>query len=267
MKLRASKSLHFMATLGLGACLLSITGCETTPKTPAYSLEPVNEPYQFHQQMIVPVEHYDVTVQPQVLPYDCSPTPTMEMDFLPVESLNRTNDLWRKAGSAEPAYGRPVYIRGIVTDKKCVPLPNVTVEVWQADSGGVYALNPDGSKVEDFVGDTGLEADKYFSGTGIAYTNNLGEFSFITVYPGALGNNTPYLKMRIKHPGFDTITTKMFFEDTKDKEKDPDYEKLSAKKRKLVTAVTDPTGIRPKGHAMTYYFNMTLDKKEPYRSY
>lgn len=252
-----------------GLCLVLLTGCQSAPPPQHIRLMPqdMGNGYQYHENMQVPVEPYDLTGQPQMIPYECSPTPTIKMEFPPIESVYKTNNLWRKVGSAEPAYGKPIYIYGTVTDKKCVPLPNVTVEIWQADSEGMVAINADGTPMVDFVGDSGLKPDKYFPGTGTAYTDNMGRFSFITVFPGALGENIPHLKVRVSHSELGTFTTKMFFATTKNNAIDPDYDALDAKKRKLVMAVTDPTGMTPKKDATTYYYNITMKKKAKYRRY
>lgn len=49
--------------------------------------------------------------------------------------------------------------------------------------------------------------------------------------------------------------------------KDDDYINLTAKKRKALTAVTDPAGLNPMPESMTYYFNISMDGEGRYRSY
>lgn len=197
--------------------------------------------------------------QTEVIPYQCSPTPTLKVNFLPNSEIGTTNNLWRKTGLAIPAVGRPIYIKGIVLDEKCVPVPGAVVQIWQADAEGDYSL---GDKEND------KNLDPYFGQSGTTYTNNLGEYSFITIFPGAGDNEIPYIRFRVKQRDFKTIRTKMYFPGISSS-KDVDYKKLSAKEQTLLTAATNPRGL-PSANGKdptTYYFNIVLKGKVPYKQY
>lgn len=193
--------------------------------------------------------------QPEILPYKCSPTPSMKVDFLHNNEIGKTNNLWRKTGLAVPAVGQPIYIRGVVLDKKCVPVPDAVIQIWQADAKGNYFVE----------GDDKANIDPYFSASGTAYTNNLGEYSFITILPGSAEDERPYIRFRVKQRGFKTLRTKMYFAGIGNEDKD--YKKLSEKKRGLLTAVSDPNGVTSEKDPMTYYFNITLSGKLDYKRY
>ncbi|MCB2082325.1 MAG: hypothetical protein KDD76_06765, partial [Rickettsiales bacterium] len=106
---------------------------------------------------------------------DCALTPeveTVSITYPGTAKINRTNNLRRKTGSAWVAKGVPVLIKGRVLDERCVPVPHALVEIWQADSKG-RTLDGKGTHI----------MDPFFQGSGAAYTNNVGEYSFLTVYP------------------------------------------------------------------------------------
>jgi len=69
-------------------------------------------------------------------------------------------------GDNEFSNQKKLYIRGRVLDEDCAsPLPNYKVEIWQADSDGIY-----------HQGDRGCAST--------LYTGEQGEFQFITLPPG-----------------------------------------------------------------------------------
>ena len=245
------------------AMLAFLAGCAEKPIP--RKLHEIGGGFQFREGTAFPKEIHDITVQPDVTPYECTVTPGFDLHFPKVKIIGKTNNLWRKPGSPDVAYGQPIYIKGIVTDKNCVPLPNVTVEIWHGDDKGYYRLGKEDS-IDNMLmeGEEGL--DMAFKGSGTSYTNNMGEFSFITILPGVQGKEVSHLKFRAKHEDFDAIVSKMYFEEL-DNMKDDDYINLTAKKRKALTAVTDPAGLNPMPESMTYYFNISMDGEGRYRSY
>jgi protocatechuate 3,4-dioxygenase beta subunit len=193
--------------------------------------------------------------QPEIIPYKCAATPALKVNFPPNDEIGKTNNLWRKTGLAMPAFGRPIYIKGVVLDRECKPVQGAVVQIWQADNEGDYALGDKGKK----------KIDPYFGESGTTYTNNLGEYSFITIFPGAEKGEVPYIRFRVKQRDFKPLRTKMYFAETASKDKD--YNELSAKKSALLTAVSDPNGLSNKKEPMTYYFNLSLKEKLMYKEY
>lgn len=194
--------------------------------------------------------------QPEVVPYKCKITPSIRVNFPPNETIGKTNNLWRMTGLAIPAVGKPVFIHGIVLDEHCVPVQGTVVQIWQADAKGNYALDDKGSK----------DLDPYFGASGTALTDNRGEYNFLTIFPGTVEGEAPYIRFRVKHQDFKTIRTKMFFEGSPN-EKDEDYKALSKSKRGVVTATSDPDGLSPHPGSKSYFFNIVLKGKVPYKQY
>lgn len=194
--------------------------------------------------------------QPQIIPYKCVPTPTIKVNFPPTDEIGKTNNLWRKTGLAMPAVGRPIYIHGVVLDENCVPVPGAVVQIWQGDAEGILAVGKRGK--EDLA--------PYFAGSGTTYTDNLGEYSFITIFPGSKDEEIPFIRVRVKERDFKTLNTKMYFGDIANDD-DGDYAELSEKERALVTAVTDPNGLKKEKEPITYFYNITLLGKAAYKEY
>jgi protocatechuate 3,4-dioxygenase beta subunit len=84
-----------------------------------------------------------------------------------------------------------------------VPIEGASIELWQPDSSGKYIWEKQGKL---------MSPSAAFAGTGQAMTNNLGEFQFLTIFPGVIGDRAPHLNFRITHPDFPTLYTEIFFE-------------------------------------------------------
>jgi protocatechuate 3,4-dioxygenase, beta subunit len=80
---------------------------------------------------------------------------------------------------AEPggeAIGQRIIVHGRVLDEGNRPIPNVLVEVWQANAGGRYRHRNEGYRAP---------LDPNFGGCGRVITDKEGRYSFLTVQPGA----------------------------------------------------------------------------------
>lgn len=103
----------------------------------------------------------------------------------------KTNNLRRNIGSAITAEGERIVIKGRVTDERCVPISDATIELWQADHRGDYA----------FAG-KGRATKNGFSGSGTAVTDNLGRFEFITILPEPSQKQAQHVNLRVRHANF-----------------------------------------------------------------
>jgi len=100
------------------------------------------------------------------------------------------------AGENEP--GERLILSGQVRNLDCSELiQNTVIDVWHANDAGQY----------DNTG---------FNLRGITYSNNQGFFVFETILPGHYpngGNFRPsHIHIKITPPGFDTLTTQLYFE-------------------------------------------------------
>jgi protocatechuate 3,4-dioxygenase beta subunit len=92
---------------------------------------------------------------------------------LPIQATD--NDLTRQSPGGEPI-GERITVSGRVLDENGRPLPNVLVEVWQANATGRYRHTRD---------DHPAPLDPYFIGAGRAETDAEGRYRFTTIKPGA----------------------------------------------------------------------------------
>ena len=86
------------------------------------------------------------------------------------------SDLTRNAGTGGEAIGQRIIVCGRVRDGSGRPLPDVLIEVWQANAAGRYV-----HKSDQWPG----PLDPNFLGIGRCRTNAQGEYRFLTVRPGA----------------------------------------------------------------------------------
>jgi protocatechuate 3,4-dioxygenase beta subunit len=84
------------------------------------------------------------------------------------------NDLTRQH-TCDPI-GERIIVRGRILDSNGRPVPNTLIEIWQANSAGRYAHVNDNHSAP---------LDPNFNGTGRTLTDADGNYSFITIKPGA----------------------------------------------------------------------------------
>jgi protocatechuate 3,4-dioxygenase beta subunit len=121
--------------------------------------------------------------------------------------LDSDADLTQLQGQTQRAQGRIILVKGVVTDEQCLPLGNVIVEAWQACASGRYNHPSDTS---------GNELDPHFQYYGMVKTNQKGEFSFKTIYPGAYDaspdwKRPPHIHFKINLRGFEQLVTQCYF--------------------------------------------------------
>lgn len=86
------------------------------------------------------------------------------------------NDLiYNFAKAGESAVGERIIVHGRVLDERGKPVPNVLIEVWQANAGGRYR-----HKKEGYV----AALDPNFGGCGRCISDENGNYTFRTVKPG-----------------------------------------------------------------------------------
>ncbi|MGN7661365.1 MAG: protocatechuate 3,4-dioxygenase [Anaplasma sp.] len=174
--------------------------------------------------------HEAAAVDPVIV--NCVETPEIrDISEMPIV-FNLSNNLSRKPGSSAVADGEPIYVVGRVTDAECRPLGNVNVFIWQADSRGLYS---GASAVERGSEASSGTYDINFSGSGKATTDNLGNFSFITVMPGRHMGRSPRIHFLVKREGFPEFQTEMFFESPDDHE-DSNLSRIPKAMQWLLTA-------------------------------
>ncbi|MET0154804.1 MAG: hypothetical protein ABW189_01700 [Rickettsiales bacterium] len=138
----------------------------------------------------------------------CPPSPAVEASFPKPEEMRRSNNLWRRTGSVDHAAGQYIRIDGVVRDANCMPVSGAHVTMWQRDQAGMYEARYR-RIVENPLRHP--EYDPNFGYSGQTDTDNLGEFSFISIMPGVQNYATPpHLNVEIRHEDFKTLTTRIY---------------------------------------------------------
>ncbi|SRR5579875_61297 len=125
----------------------------------------------------------------------------------PISAAGST-DLTRFNGGE--ALGERIIVAGRVLDEDGRPLPNLTLEIWQANAAGRYAHEADKHDAP---------LDPHFSGSGYVITDSEGNYRFLTIRPGAYPWANHYNAWRPSHihfslfgPGFASrLVTQMYF--------------------------------------------------------
>jgi protocatechuate 3,4-dioxygenase beta subunit len=146
-------------------------------------------------------------------------TLTEEGPVYPAAEIPWLSDFTAVGGPGKRPAGQLVYLFGQILDANGRPLPQATVEVWQADSQGRY-------KHPQWPGQKGL--DPNFGYFGKVKTGQDGSYLFKTVIPNLyhiLGiTRAPHIHMKMRHPDHGSLTTQVYFEGEQDDEiraKDP----------------------------------------------
>jgi protocatechuate 3,4-dioxygenase beta subunit len=164
-------------------------------------------------------------------------TPTQpEGPFYPVAIGEDDWDLTRVAGGSGRAEGEVIEVAGQVLDGGCNPIPGSIVEVWQANTHGLY------DHPRDRPG--GRIFDPNFQGYARLIADRDGHYRFVTVIPGAYpaaGDwvRPPHIHYKVRAPSGRSITTQMYFAGDPLNDKDRLLARLSPAERKLVEVAFD----------------------------
>lgn len=145
------------------------------------------------------------------------------------------------------AQGQRVVVEGRVTDGQGEPVPDVMIEIWQANAAGKYDHPEDAQD---------KPVDKGFHGFGRCATDKDGVYRFHTVKPGAVpgpGNTlqAPHLVTFVFGRGMlKQLLTRIYFEDEAHNANDPVLG--------LVPDARRATLIARKTNAATYKLDIVL---------
>lgn len=139
----------------------------------------------------------------------CSPYMEIDDQTSYPQKFNTTNNLARpeKSGFYE-AEGEKITIYGRVMDSNCTPVSDAKIFIWQANKEG-YVQYP--IKTPNLRFHNQKWIDPNFVGNGMAVTDNLGRFSFITIKPGSTTSVTPHIHFVVEHPKLPTLHSKFYF--------------------------------------------------------
>jgi len=206
-------------------------------------------------------DNKDQFLEDKLSPFQAKiPTPSrlFTADLSMPESFGTTNNLAKKAGSFYRAYGEIVYVQGTITDSFGVPVHNAVIEIWQTNSAGKYH-----TLLESESG----YVDKFFNMSGRAVSDNLGNYHFITIMPGASSGRAPHVNMNIYHPRFGKLETEMYFVNHPYNFSDYQYLTYSEEERKMLTADVRNTDILNPNSIKLATFNITLKGIHQYKKF
>jgi protocatechuate 3,4-dioxygenase beta subunit len=153
----------------------------------------------------------------------CAPSNRVATENYPgARAINPSNNLVLPAGKAIAARGQKITIIGKVLDKRCAPVTNAVVELWQQNPYGSWVVASDAQLAG---------AEPTFAGAGRTYTNMDGEFTFFTAFPAASGQRAPFVNIRIARRGLPDFATAVFFAGDQRNDRDGVFSKLAAKTR------------------------------------
>ncbi len=179
------------------------------------------------------------------------PTPSrfFAADLSMPETFATTNNLAKKVGSFYRAFGEIIFLQGTIIDSFGVPIEGAVIEIWQTNAAGKYhtLLEPSSEYI-----------DQYFSMSGRAITDNLGNYHFITIMPGSNPGRAPHINMNIYHSKFGKLETEMYFAQHPYNISDYQYLAYDEEERKLITASVKNSDITNPNSIKLFTFNIVL---------
>jgi protocatechuate 3,4-dioxygenase, beta subunit len=146
--------------------------------------------------------------------------------YPPKLPLDTDNDLIIVNDSVTPAVGEITHLSGRLLDTSGEPIRNATIEVWEADSHGVYLADRR----------SGARIDSNFQGFGRFLTGTTGEYYFRTIKPTRYnGRPVPHIHFKIKVKGREPWTTQLFVSGFPSNNQDGIWRALDSEARASVT--------------------------------
>jgi protocatechuate 3,4-dioxygenase, alpha subunit len=185
---------------------------------------------------------------------DLTPTPSQTVGPYLHLGLTDSRSISRIAGDA--VKGERVWLRFRVLDGEGVPVPDAMIELWQADSEGVYAQ------------DSGAD-DAAFRGFGRLATAEDGSCTFETIRPGRVPGpsktvQAPHINVSILGRGIlKRLSTRVFFSGEPANTADPVLALVPENRRATLLAQPDPAhtnhwtfDVRLRGEGETVFFDV-----------
>ncbi len=189
-----------------------------------------------------------------------TPTPArfFSADLSMPDTFASTNNLAKKTGSFYRAFGEVIFLQGRVFDSFGVPIDNAILEIWQTNAAGKYhtLLEPNSEYI-----------DKYFSMSGRAITDNLGNYHFITIMPGSSSGRAAHINMNIYHSRFGKLETEMYFADHPYNQNDYQYLSYPEEERRLLTASVHSSDMLNTKSIKLCTFNIVMKGIHQFKKY
>jgi protocatechuate 3,4-dioxygenase beta subunit len=146
--------------------------------------------------------------------------------------LDTDNDLLLVNDSITPAVGEITHVSGRVLSTTGSAIRNATVELWEADTHGIYLADA-GNRPQ---------YDAHFQGFGRFLTGSTGEYYFRTIKPTAYsGRPAPHIHFKVKVKGREPFTTQLFVKGAPGNQQDRIWQRIGDERtRSLVTVEFAP---------------------------
>ena len=170
------------------------------------------------------------------------------------------NDLTKNARKNGEPIGERIKVSGKITDEYGTPLPNVLIEIWQANAAGRYIHK---SEIHD------APLDPNFLGGGRLLSDKEGNYTFYTIKPGAYPWGNHHNAWRPNHIHFSILghqiehrlVTQMYFPGDPLFDYDPIFQAVPIHARELLIAKFKMDWTEPE-FALAYEFNIVLNGKK-----
>jgi len=191
------------------------------------------------------------------LPTQCTVSPFVApIDKKPAVVDNTSNHLVRYSESMFAATGTHILIMGRLYDKDCTPIPSANITLWQADPEGNMRPLPSGTHD--------------FTYSGMTETNNMGQFSFFTLIPGARHHLPPAINIAVQHPDFPHYQSQFFFNVPLDSDTTKAWDKLSSDQQQQLLLQTGSPLEKLEGSEAAdsfYYLQIVLPQTQMFKYY
>lgn len=191
-------------------------------------------------------------------PMEQTPSINLVDNITKPNNFGKSNNLTRKAGSFKRARGEPLYIKGKITDAFGIPISNAKIKIWQTNAYGKY---------QDLLEEHDKNFDKNFTMSGESISNNLGNYEFITVFPGFYDDRAPHINIIIYHKKFGIIETEFYFQNHPLNMLDPQYLAYSIKDRNNLTSKVFYLNDKNPKEGKIAIFNIVMDGVHDYKRY
>ncbi len=193
----------------------------------------------------------------------CTPTKSTHIPLTekPIEYAHY-NNITVQEGYFPNDFINKIILKGKITDKNCVPIPNVRITVSQQDEYGIYRFVK--AFVPIFEKTYKLNYQQYstFSGTGTATSNNRGEFAFITTIPKSRTRNLDHtINIVTEHTNYPDIAAKILLS-TQSEQK-----KLKHQNDFIFAQDTCTTEMLDEQDLPIYTIDLVLDGLSQYKRY
>ena len=167
------------------------------------------------------------------------------------------NDLTKNARKNGEPIGERIKVSGKITDEYGTPLPNVLIEIWQANAAGRYIHK---AEIHD------APLDPNFLGGGRLLSDKEGNYTFYTIKPGAYPWGNHHNAWRPNHIHFSILghqiehrlVTQMYFPGDPLFDYDPIFQAVPVHARELLIAKFKMDWTEPE-FALAYEFNIVLN--------